>query len=257
MKKMLIAGNWKMNTNTFESEKLAEYVCGGVSGINLKSEVLICPPFTSLSPLKEIVKGTPVKLGAQNCHFEEKGAFTGEISVQMLAHLHCEFIIIGHSERRQYFFETDELINKKAHSILRAGISPIICIGETIEERQLNKTYDVLKRQLSIALEDIDPINCEKIVIAYEPVWAIGTGLAATPAQVQEAHRFIKETLVSLLGSQANEIMVLYGGSMNADNADELLALQDVNGGLIGGASLKGDAFIKIIKSAEKMIASI
>lgn len=254
MKKMLIAGNWKMNTNSFESEKLAEYICGGLIDKQLKSNVLICPPFTSLMTMNSILKGSPVKLGAQNCHYEPNGAFTGEISVQMLAHLHCEYVIIGHSERRQYFFETDEIVNKKLHSVLQAGMNAIVCIGETIDERQSSKTFDVLSRQLMIGLQNIDASFCKNIVIAYEPVWAIGTGLAATSEQVQEAHFFIKEELLSNLGNDAMEIMVLYGGSMNEKNACELLSLKDVNGGLIGGASLKGDSFLKIIYTSEDVL---
>ncbi len=254
MKKMLIAGNWKMNTNTFESEKLAEYIAGGVSGMELKSLVLVCPPFTSLQTLSNTLRDTPVKLGAQNCHFEPEGAYTGEISVQMLAHLHCEYVIIGHSERRQYFHENDGIVNKKALAVLNASLTPIICIGETIDQRQNEKTFEVLDTQLRTGLAGIDPAHSDNIVIAYEPVWAIGTGLAATPEQVQEAHAFIKEKLSMILGEKGKNIIVLYGGSMKPGNAEELLSLDDVNGGLIGGASLKGDSFLEIIKTAEKIL---
>jgi len=252
MKNMLIAGNWKMNTNTFESEKLAEFIAGGINKINAV-KILVCPPFTSISSVNGIVRNTDVRLGAQNCHFEPKGAFTGETSISMLKHLDCQYIIIGHSERRILFFETDELVNIKTKAVIAAEIIPVVCIGETLEERKSEKTFEVLARQIVEGLKGIDAASAKQIVVAYEPVWAIGSGLSATTDQVNEAHTFIRAELRKLFDNSADDIHILYGGSVNDQNAEEILSIRDVNGALIGGAALKADVFLSIIETAEEI----
>ncbi len=255
MKNMLVAGNWKMNTNVFESQKLVEYILGFMkTNATLKSRVLVCPPFTSVYAIGQIVKDTELLLGAQNCYFEEKGAFTGEISIPMLEYCGVSHIIIGHSERRSYFKEDDELINKKLLAILEHNLTPILCIGETLEERNQGKTFDVLKNQLDKDLAGVSNEIIARVVVAYEPVWAIGTGISATREQVEEAHNFLRQLLVNKFGDNANHIYLLYGGSLSEKNADEILSIENVNGGLIGGASLKGDSFCSIIQTAEKYI---
>jgi triosephosphate isomerase len=195
-----------------------------------------------------------VLLGAQNCHYEESGAFTGEISLPMLSYLGCTYVILGHSERRTYFHEDDELINRKILAALDYGINPVVCIGETLEERQSNKTFEVLERQITLGLKSITEENINEMVVAYEPVWAIGTGVNATPEQVEEAHGFIKETIKRTLGMKTGSLPVLYGGSVNAENAGSILELENVNGALIGGASLKSESFISILKTSEEIL---
>ncbi|MBI5324507.1 MAG: triose-phosphate isomerase [Ignavibacteriae bacterium] len=214
----------------------------------------VCPPFTSLEVVLTELKDTKIYYGAQNCHFESKGAYTGEVSIPMLKEIGCQYIIIGHSERRTYFFENDELINKKVRAVLGGGLKPILCIGETLKEREENKTFDVLKRQIEVGLNRIEADYCNKIVIAYEPIWAIGTGISAEPEQIQEAHSFIKKELVRIFGKRASLMIVLYGGSLTDENAESILSLNDVHGGLIGGASLKADIFLSIIDSATLII---
>lgn len=256
MKRILIAGNWKMNTNPASASSLANEIKTEVNQIHdIKSEVLICPPFTNLVNVAQSLHGSPVHLGAQNCYFEKSGAYTGEISLEMIKECCAEYVIIGHSERRSYFGETDEIINTKVMAALEAGITPILCIGESLEERQSGKTEAVLKAQIEKDLENIDKINASKIVIAYEPIWAIGTGVSAEPLQADQAHNFIREVLTGLFGKdEAESILLLYGGSMNDKNAKELLALKNVNGGLIGGASLKAESFVNIINCAEEIL---
>lgn len=254
MKRMLIAGNWKMNTLPTDGASLATSLKNSLANRKLHAEVLVCPPYTSLSAVADVIKGTDIMLGSQNCYYEEKGAYTGEVSPQMLMFLGCSNIIIGHSERRTIFNETDELINKKALAILKAGLRPIICIGETLEQRKNNQTFSILERQIADDFNGIDNKYIEKIVVAYEPVWAIGTGLAATTEQVQEAHAFIRLQLSNIFGDSASSIIILYGGSLNDQNAESLLELKDVNGGLIGGASLKSESFLSIINTAENIL---
>jgi len=255
MKNMLIAGNWKMNTNVFESQKLVEYILGFVkTNATLKSKVLVCPPFTSVYAIGQMIENTKLLLGAQNCYYEEKGAFTGEISIPMLEYCGVSHIIIGHSERRSYFKEEDEIINKKLLAILEYNLTPILCIGETLDERNQGKTFDILINQLDKDLAGLTGDTIERVVIAYEPVWAIGTGISATREQVQEAHDFLRHFLVGKFGEKANRVYLLYGGSLSEKNADEILSIENVNGGLIGGASLKGDSFCSIIQTAEKYI---
>jgi triosephosphate isomerase len=253
MSKFLIAGNWKMNTNAFEAEKLSGYVAGYLKENPARCEVLMCPPFTSIASVGETVKGSHIKLGAQNCYHEQKGAFTGEISINMLRYIDVTYIIIGHSERRKIFGETDELINKKIKAVLDAELTPVFCIGETIDERNAGKTYEVIEKQITSGLNGIPAEKIAKCVIAYEPVWAIGTGISATPEQAGEAHTNIRSFLKDKYGEEVSAIKLLYGGSMNEKNCRELLSLKDVDGGLIGGASIKGDSFIEIIRSADEL----
>jgi triosephosphate isomerase len=256
MKPMLIAGNWKMNTIPSEAVELTNAIINGIGEKKLSSTVLICPPYTNLYPVSQICKNSSVNLGAQNCYFKPSGAFTGEISIPMIKSLNCTYIIIGHSERRTYFNETDELINTKAMAILDAGLIPVICLGETLEERQSNRTFEILKRQLSVGLNNIDIKFADNIVIAYEPVWAIGTGLTASIEQIDESHKFIRNFLITQFSDKANNIPILYGGSVNSENSMQILAVADVNGALIGGASLKADSFLSIINDAEKVLNS-
>lgn len=251
MRKKLIAGNWKMNTNIQDATDLTYQILEKIGEKHLFSEILICPPFTNLYAVNEILKNTNISIGAQNCEYRTSGAFTGEISVDMLSNVGCSYVIIGHSERRQFYNETDELVNLKIKSVIYAGLTPILCIGETLDERNSGDTFKVLSRQLSIAFQNIDIRDLTKIIIAYEPVWAIGTGISATNEQAGEAHTWIREFLRSNYGYEAAEIRILYGGSMNDKNAFDLLSLKDVDGGLIGGASLKADSFYSIIESSE------
>jgi triosephosphate isomerase len=215
--------------------------------------VLICPPFLNICRIVHNINDEYVKIGAQNCHFEKNGAFTGEISAPMLKHSGCSYVILGHSERRELFKESDEFINKKIKSVLEEQMFPILCIGEKLEERKSGKTFDILKSQLKGSLEGLTLSDIRKVTIAYEPVWAIGTGVSATPEQAQETHKWIKDYLKSTYGDASEDIKILYGGSMKETNAEELLKLPDVDGGLIGGASLKAESFTKIIEIANKL----
>lgn len=248
-RKKFIAGNWKMNTNVNEACKLAKDILdllGNVTNV----DIAICPPYTNLSEVSKIIKGTNIKLGAQDVYWEVSGAYTGKISCAMLKSVGVEYVIIGHSEQRQYFGETDETVNKKVKAALAAGLLPIICVGETITERKSGEMFKVIERQVRGAFKDISKENAIKCTIAYEPVWAIGTGETATPQQANEAHIFIRKVLASLYDNGSQEIRIQYGGSMKPDNSGELLRQSDVDGGLIGGASLKADSFAGIVKSA-------
>jgi triosephosphate isomerase len=246
MRTSIIAGNWKMNTTIEAGLALAAQVVqriDGASGV----EKVVCPPFVHLPEMAPALRGTTVKLGAQNAHWEEKGAFTGEVSPAMLTGL-VEYVIIGHSERRQYFGETDETVNRRLKGVLAAGLKPIMCIGETGDQRTAGETEAVLAQQVEEGLADIVP--AASFVIAYEPVWAIGTGVAATADDAQTACSFIRSRLRERFGAVADEIRIQYGGSMNAKNAAEILANGDVDGGLIGGAALDADAFAAIVSAA-------
>ncbi|MEO0083346.1 MAG: triose-phosphate isomerase [candidate division WOR-3 bacterium] len=244
MKIPLIAGNWKMNKTPTQAAEFAELLKQAKLPENV--EVLICPPFTALSAVKKIINGTPIKLGAQNMHWETKGAFTGEISGEFLQDLGCEYVILGHSERRQYFYETDEIINKKIQTALKLNIKPIFCVGELLSERETDKTFDVIKKQLSSGLNNIEHINA--ITIAYEPVWAIGTGKTATPKQASEVHKFIRTMIKDKYGENASQdTRILYGGSVTPENIDDLMTENEIDGVLVGGASLKIDSFLRII----------
>lgn len=251
MRKLLIAGNWKMNHAVAATVDF----CRDLRSLGLegqRAEVLLFPPFTSIAAMVSLLQGTPVHVGGQNLHQESKGAYTGEISALMLKEAGCSHVLIGHSERRQYFYESDAGVNAKTRKALEYGLTPVICIGETLEEREKGVTNAVIKTQLSGALEGFAPDAVRKTVIAYEPVWAIGTGLTATPEQAQEVHRYIRKLLADTTGADCAELLrILYGGSAKPDNAEELLSETDIDGLLIGGASLKADDFYRIIEIAD------
>ncbi len=251
MRKKVIAGNWKMHYDLPESQNLISKLTSGLSGKKFNCDIIICPPFTSLSEAASLIKGTQVKLGAQNMYFQESGAYTGEVSAKMLMSAGCEYVILGHSERRTIFKETNGLINEKIKAALKAGLKPIFCIGETLEEREKGKEKDVLKTQLSGGLNEISLGELKNIIIAYEPVWAIGTGRTATPGQAEEMHDYIRSYIEDDFTSEAAENMVIqYGGSVKPDNARDLLSQKNIDGALVGGACLKADSFISIIESA-------
>ncbi|HQL92847.1 MAG TPA: triose-phosphate isomerase [Anaerolineaceae bacterium] len=253
-RKPMVAANWKMNKTAFEARELIQAMLPELKKIEAV-DIVLCPPFTNLSLVCEQIAETDLKLGAQNMHWQEKGAFTGEISASMLTDF-CDYVILGHSERRQMFGETNETVNKKAHTALAHDLKPIICVGESLEQNQAGETAQVVETQCRESLQDITPEQAQNIVIAYEPVWAIGTGLAATPEGANEVHRdVIRPVLRDLFGTEIAEGMrILYGGSVNAENAGELFAMSDIDGGLIGGASLKADAFVAVVKAAAETL---
>ena len=242
-----IAANWKMHKTTQETREYLEKFKPLVSDVTDR-EVLICPPFTSLCVAYEMLRDSQIRLGAQNCHFEEKGAFTGEISLSMLKDLGVSYILVGHSERRWIFGETDELLNKKLTSCLSKGIRPILCVGEKWEEREAGLTFKVIETQIRLALSGVENLT-DMLDIAYEPVWAIGSGNPATPEDAQVVHRFIKDLLYTLNPNHSGATRVLYGGSVNKDNAKDFLSKQDVDGLLVGGASLDPESFAQIVKA--------
>jgi triosephosphate isomerase len=251
MRKKVIAGNWKMHKNLKETADLINDIKAQLAGKTLKADVIVCPTFTNLSAASELIKGSVIKLGAQNMYFEDFGAYTGEISADMLKSVGCEYVILGHSERRTIFHESDETINKKLKKALSAGLKPIFCIGETLQERESDKMKQVLKTQVTEGLKGISEGDFGKIIIAYEPVWAIGTGKTATPQQAEEAHAYIRGLVKDLYSAKAAEgVVIQYGGSVKPDNAKELLSQPDIDGALVGGACLKGDSFAGIITAA-------
>ncbi len=251
MRKKVIAGNWKMNKNLGESLSLIKEIKLAMLNISGKVDVIVCPPFTSLETGANLLKESPVKLGAQNMHFEDSGAFTGEISASMLKSVGCEYVILGHSERRTIFNENDEMINKKLKKALSSALKPIFCVGETLEEREANRTEKVIEKQIIEGLAGIPESEMKNIIIAYEPVWAIGTGKTATPAQAEEVHVFIRNLVKRLYSpSVSDSIIIQYGGSVKPDNSKELLNMPNIDGALVGGACLKADSFVEIIKSA-------
>jgi triosephosphate isomerase len=250
MRKKVIAGNWKMNMDIHQSQKLVSEIINGL-GNDSEVEVIVCPPFTSLSEVSSLLKNTPIKLGAQNMYLEESGAYTGEISAGMLKSVGCEYVILGHSERRVIFNENDELISKKIKAALVKRLKPIFCIGESLEQKENGETIRVVSKQLEKGLEGINSEEVKNIIIAYEPVWAIGTGKTATPQQAQEVHSFIRELVAKNFSiSVAENLIIQYGGSVKPDNSGELLSQKDINGALVGGACLKSDSFLSIIASA-------
>lgn len=252
-RRYFIAGNWKMNKTSSEAAALAKGVVEAVGKVE-SVDIAVCPTFTSLESASRELAGSTVKLGAQNMYFEKSGAFTGEISADMLKELGCTYVILGHSERREYFKECDCLINKKVKAALEAGIKPILCVGETLGQREAGQTINVVSAQTKGGLESLTSEQAAKVVIAYEPVWAIGTGKTATPEMAQEVHAEIRKVLAGMFGDETAEGMqILYGGSMKPENADQLLAQKDIDGGLIGGAALKADSFAALVKSAEKL----
>ena len=250
MRKPIVVGNWKMNTTPEEAVQLVKELKPLVAGIEAV-EIGICPPFVCLTETSKLLKGTNIGLGAQNMYWEPEGAYTGEISAEMLLTSGCRYVILGHSERRTYFGETNATVHKRLEAALQSGLSPIVCVGETREQRESGKAEEVVSDHLRGAYEDISAADAQKTVIAYEPVWAIGTGLTATPDQAQEMHAFIRSVLTELYGdSVAQSLRIQYGGSMKPGNAKELLARKDIDGGLIGGAALQAESFAAIIKGA-------
>ncbi len=248
MRKKIVAGNWKMNTLLKDGMELAKAVETLENEKTSDALVIIAPPYTHLSKVRELIDG--VKLSAQNCAAEPSGAYTGEISPDMLVSTGVEYVILGHSERRSYYGEDNDLLNNKVRLALSAGLKPIYCCGEVLQEREAGKLFDVVREQIEVGLKDLSTDEMSKIVIAYEPVWAIGTGVVATPDQAQEMHKFIRDLLAELFDNQVAENMtLLYGGSCKPSNAAELFANPDVDGGLIGGASLKADDFIAIVNA--------
>jgi triosephosphate isomerase len=250
IRKKLIAGNWKMNKTSPDAVSLAHDIVVGL-GAQQDVEVVVCPPFTALEGVAKAIDGSVVKLGAQNMHFEASGAFTGEVSAPMLRALFATHVILGHSERRTLFGEQDELVNKKVLSALKNQLRPILCVGESLAEREAGSTLKVVQVQTERGLEGVSKEQAAGLVIAYEPVWAIGTGKVATTGQAQEVHAFIRGLLSKLYGeSVAQRVRILYGGSMKPANAPELLAQKDIDGGLIGGASLEARGFLELVKAA-------
>jgi len=246
MRRTIVAGNWKMNKNVGEAVELAKAVVQATKGAS--TETVVCPAYPCLVPVRDAIAGSHVVLGAQDVYFEPKGAFTGKVSCDMLKSAGVVYVIIGHSEQRQYFHETNEGVNKKVKAALAAGLLPIICVGETIEEREAGKTEAVVRDHVAGAYAGLSKDDALRTVIAYEPVWAIGTGKTATPEMAQEVHAFIRKLLVELYDAgTAEAIRIQYGGSMKPSNAKELLAQQDIDGGLIGGAALKADDFKGIV----------
>jgi triosephosphate isomerase (TIM) len=246
MREWIVAGNWKMHNTISESIALAKAIKEGTTNLK-KGEVIIAPTFTALFSVGDTIKGSKVSLAAQNMYCEDKGAFTGEISPGMLKDIGCAYVIIGHSERRKYFHEQDNDVNLKVKKALTAGLNPIMCVGETDEERVKGITRDVIGRQVKQGLAGVEKID--NIVVAYEPVWAIGTGKVATSAQAQEVHAFIRGILKENYGSASNDVRILYGGSVTKDNIGDLIAMEDIDGALVGGASLKADGFLGIIQN--------
>lgn len=252
---MLIAGNWKMNTHVAEAARLARGIVERVGDV-LDVQVVVCPPFVSLDRVAEVLRDSQVRLGAQDLFWENEGAYTGEISAGMLQAVGCGYVIVGHSERRQYFGETDETVRKKVAQALRRELVPILCVGETLAEREVGRAEEVVARQLEGALGGTDLDDPVQLVIAYEPVWAIGTGETATPEQAGEMHRFLRGRLTERFGKDVGGgIDLLYGGSMKPDNAEALLAQTDVCGGLVGGASLDAESFAAIVQAAAAVAA--
>ncbi|HVT72318.1 MAG TPA: triose-phosphate isomerase [Lacunisphaera sp.] len=249
-RKKLIAGNWKMNKTAADGVTLTKDILAEV-GRETAVDIVLCPPFTALEGVGRALEGTAVKLGGQNMHPEKSGAYTGEVSAEMLRALFATHVILGHSERRTYFAETDAFINKKVVAALASQLKPILCVGETLAERESGATLAVVQRQVEGGLQGVTKEQITTVIIAYEPVWAIGTGKVATTAQAQEVHAFIRDLLTRLYGEAlAQKVRILYGGSMKPANAPELLAQKDIDGGLIGGASLEALSFVALVKAA-------
>lgn len=243
----ILAGNWKMNKTTAEARELAGKLMPLVAGAKDR-EIVLSPPFTALQAVGDTIKGSNIALAAQNLHWEEKGAFTGEISADMLLDLGCKYVIIGHSERRQYFGETDDTVNKRLRKALDKGLMPIVCVGETLQEREAGGVQDVIERQIAGALKGVTGDEMKKIVIAYEPVWAIGTGKTATPEQANEVHSLIRRKVQQAYSAEiAGGIRIQYGGSVTPENVSSLMAMPDIDGALVGGASLKPESFAAIV----------
>jgi triosephosphate isomerase len=243
-RRKFICGNWKMHKTAAEATQLVRELR---ARLNTAVQIAVAPPFTALSAVKSALQGSPIQLFAQNCHYEKQGAFTGEVSAPMLAELGCDGVILGHSERRQLFGETDEGVNKKLKAAFDAQLHPIVCVGETLAEREANKTWEVVSRQLRGALAGFPAEQLTKLTLAYEPVWAIGTGKVATTAQAQEVHGQIRGLLRGISKDVAEQVRIQYGGSVKPDNAADLLAQPDIDGALVGGAALKAEDFARIV----------
>ncbi len=249
MRKYIVAGNWKMHTLREEAVALAHSLVPLVSGVS-RTDILVCPPFTSLARVGKVLEGTGILLGAQNMHHADEGAYTGEVSAAMLKDLGVSHVIVGHSERRQYFNESDSFLNLKVKAAVEAGLIPILCVGETLEEHESGATESVVAGQLEGGLEGVEIAHGEDLVIAYEPIWAIGTGKTASPEQAQEAHAFIRTKLTQAFGADlAGTMRIQYGGSVKPDNAAALMGQPDIDGALVGGASLKAESFADIVTS--------
>ncbi|MEO0257918.1 MAG: triose-phosphate isomerase [candidate division WOR-3 bacterium] len=250
MRRKIIAGNWKMYLTHSEAVSMIREFKELMRGVKTDYEIVICPPFTSLYFVGEELKGTEFKLGAQNLFYESEGAYTGEISPKMLTALGCSYVIIGHSERRKYFYETDDVILKKVKAAIEAGLTPILCVGENLEDRNKGIEKDVVRKQFEAVFGGLGGKDFDKIVIAYEPVWAIGTGVNATPEQAQEMHGFLRDLFKEMFGS--DNVTIIYGGSVKPDNIHALTSMPDVDGALVGGASIKAKSFFEIIMNASK-----
>lgn len=251
MRPKVIAGNWKMNKDLDDSIGLLQGIKSASPDFPSGVKVIVCPPFTSLAVAQRVLEGTQIALGAQNMHQEDEGAFTGEISAKMLKSVGCRYVIVGHSERRQYFEESNELINKKARKALASGLVPIICVGETLEEREKDLTEKVVTVQTKGVLKELSAADVEKSIIAYEPVWAIGTGKTATPEQAEQVHQLIRKLIGQLYTwATAEKVVIQYGGSVKPENAKILLSQPNIDGALVGGACLKADSFAQIVKAS-------
>jgi triosephosphate isomerase len=250
--KPFIAGNWKMFKTVPEAVDMVQKLHEASLGLQ-KAQFVVVPPFTALSEVSRVLQGSPVQIGAQNMHWEKQGAFTGEVAAPMLKDVGCTYVVIGHSERRQLFGETNETVNKKINAALTYGLVPIMCIGESLEERENGNTITKVQSQITEGLERLDTAQIRQIILAYEPIWAIGTGLTATPDQAQEVHGFIRSSLAEKHGNEvASCAIILYGGSVKPENTYSLLKEKDINGALVGGASLKADSFAEIAREAIK-----
>ena len=255
-RKAMIAGNWKLNKTIREAIEFVTFLKRQVSDLQ-SVDVVVCPPYTALSDVAEVLTESGIELGAQDLYWEEKGAFTGEVSGAMIKEAGANFVIVGHSERRQFFNETNETVNKKTRAALKSNLTPIVCIGESLEERESGKTFQVIESQIKGSFAHFSREEIQKLIVAYEPVWAIGTGKVATPAQAQEAHAFIRKDFTKVFGEEtASGLRILYGGSVKPDNISNLMAETDIDGALVGGASLEAKGFSEIIKNAHYQIVS-
>ncbi|MBU0468822.1 MAG: triose-phosphate isomerase [Candidatus Omnitrophica bacterium] len=250
MRKPIIAGNWKLNKTIDASIELVTLLKRELSDVD-EVDIVVCPVFTALSAINDIILESNIDMGAQNLYWEDAGAFTGEVSAPLIKDAGCKYVIIGHSERRQFFCETNETVNKKIKAALASGLLPIVCVGEVLEERESGKTFDVVRSQVTESLAGFTTDELSKLIIAYEPVWAIGTGKTATPQQAQEVHKFIRGIIAEIGNAEIAAAMRLqYGGSVKPDNVKELMSQEDIDGALVGGASLKSDSFVALVKGA-------
>jgi triosephosphate isomerase (TIM) len=252
-RRKVIAGNWKMHNDNSAAQQLASQIKIRTTDIK-NTDIILCPPFTALTVVHDVIKNSKIGLGAQNVYWEKSGAFTGELSAEMIKSTGAGYVIIGHSERRQFFGETDETVNKRTKAALAEGLKAIVCVGESLQQRESGITASVVEKQITGGLQGLTAEQMENVIIAYEPVWAIGTGKVATPEQAQEVHAHIRALIEKLFGSKTAEaVRIQYGGSVKAENADSLLSQPDIDGALVGGACLKAETFLPIIQSAEKL----